>query len=67
MSVASRSRPRSRRVPACIPDRARRTAIPGFIEPCHPSERAHPPSGEEYIQEVKFDGYRVQVHRTPEA
>ncbi len=36
-------------------------ALPEFIEPqlCHPVER--PPSGEGWLHEIKFDGYRVQV------
>src|SRR5215218_6287415 len=66
MSVASRSRPRSHRVLPTIPKEARKAPIPDFIEPCHPTERNHAPAGTEYIHEVKFDGYRVQVHRTPD-
>jgi bifunctional non-homologous end joining protein LigD len=36
-------------------------AMPEFIEPqlCHSVER--PPSGEGWLHEIKFDGYRVQV------
>ena len=36
-------------------------ALPDFIEPqlCHLVER--PPSGEDWLHEIKFDGYRVQV------
>ena len=36
-------------------------AMPDFIEPqlCHSVER--PPSGEGWLHEIKFDGYRVQV------
>lgn len=66
MSVAS-LKSRSRKVPVRPRDGAGRDPIPGFIEPCHPTERTHAPLGEEYIHEVKFDGYRVQVHRTPDA
>jgi bifunctional non-homologous end joining protein LigD len=35
---------------------------PGFIEPALASPIAKVPSGERWIHEVKFDGYRVQVH-----
>src|SRR4051812_45653223 len=35
---------------------------PGFIEPCHPSERDQPPCGEAWVHEIKTDGYRAQVH-----
>ena len=36
-------------------------AMPDFIEPqlCHSVER--PPSGEGWLHEIKFDGYRVQI------
>src|SRR5215203_2449898 len=66
MSVASPRRPRSHRILPTIPKEARRAPIPGFVEPCHPTERNHAPAGTEYIHEVKFDGYRGQVHRTPD-
>jgi bifunctional non-homologous end joining protein LigD len=65
MSVASPSRLRSARVPAGIPDQPRPATIPGFIEPSHPTERQHAPEGREWIHEVKFDGHRVQVRRSP--
>ena len=41
--------------------KAAATALPEFIEPqlCHLVER--PPSGEGWLHEIKFDGYRVQV------
>src|SRR5947199_4968036 len=66
MSVASRSRVRSKSVPVRIPAGARKAPIPAFIEPCHPTEQTRAPAGAAYIHEVKFDGYRVQVHRTPD-
>ncbi|MDB5392885.1 MAG: ligase [Rhodospirillales bacterium] len=40
---------------------ARLTSFPGFIEFCHPKARAHPPSGAEWIHEIKVDGYRAQL------
>ena len=42
--------------------RAQQPWYPGFIEPCHPTERARPPSGGNWIHEIKADGYRAQVH-----
>jgi bifunctional non-homologous end joining protein LigD len=36
--------------------------IPGFIAPCLARLESSPPAGEEWIHEVKFDGYRVQAH-----
>jgi bifunctional non-homologous end joining protein LigD len=35
---------------------------PGFIEPALASKIERVPSGERWIHEIKFDGYRVQVH-----
>ena len=35
----------------------------GFIEPCLPTVRSKPPSGPEWIHEIKHDGYRMIVRR----
>ena len=35
-----------------------------FIEPCIPVLKAEPPVGPNWIHEVKFDGWRVQIHST---
>ena len=52
--------------PPCAPAEARSVAqqpsYPGFIEPCHPTERDRPPSGDNWVHEIKADGYRAQVH-----
>jgi bifunctional non-homologous end joining protein LigD len=42
--------------------RSHSAAYPGFIEPCHPVERDRPPKGDNWIHEIKADGYRAQVH-----
>jgi bifunctional non-homologous end joining protein LigD len=42
--------------------RSQASSYPGFIEPCHPTERNRPPSGGNWIHEIKADGYRAQVH-----
>ena len=34
-----------------------------FIEPCDPSPRDRPPKGAGWLHEVKFDGYRIQLHK----
>ena len=34
-----------------------------FIPPCEPTLRDHLPKGEGWLYEVKFDGYRMQVHK----
>ncbi|MEH2595077.1 ATP-dependent DNA ligase [Bradyrhizobium sp. AZCC 1577] len=36
--------------------------LPGFIEPALASSVEKVPSGSRWIHEIKFDGYRVQVH-----
>jgi bifunctional non-homologous end joining protein LigD len=40
---------------------------PGFIEPALASSIEKVPSGERWLHEIKFDGYRVQVHIVNEA
>jgi hypothetical protein len=41
--------------------------LPGFIEPALASSIGKVPSGDRWIHEIKFDGYRVQVHLANEA
>ncbi|MCS3896047.1 bifunctional non-homologous end joining protein LigD [Bradyrhizobium japonicum USDA 38] len=41
--------------------------FPGFIEPALASSVDRVSSGERWIHEIKFDGYRVQVHLADEA
>jgi bifunctional non-homologous end joining protein LigD len=36
--------------------------LPRFIEPCLAHLETMPPSGEAWVHEVKFDGYRLQAH-----
>jgi bifunctional non-homologous end joining protein LigD len=42
-----------------------RPAPSGFIEPCLPSPADRPPTGPEWIHEIKQDGYRLMVRRDP--
>ncbi|MGD9785908.1 MAG: non-homologous end-joining DNA ligase [Hyphomicrobiaceae bacterium] len=35
--------------------------MPAFVPPCLPRAVAAPPSGEEWVHEIKHDGYRVQA------
>jgi bifunctional non-homologous end joining protein LigD len=39
-----------------------KAAFPGFIPPALASKVDKPPTGERWIHEIKFDGYRVQLH-----
>jgi bifunctional non-homologous end joining protein LigD len=48
-----------RKKPAAIGTKA---PFPGFIGPALASSIEKAPSGERWIHEIKFDGYRVQVH-----
>jgi bifunctional non-homologous end joining protein LigD len=41
----------------------RRVLPAGFIEPCIPTLAAKPPSGPDWVHEIKHDGYRLQVRR----
>jgi ATP-dependent DNA ligase len=35
----------------------------GFIEPCLPSPSKVPPSGPDWIHEIKHDGFRIMARR----
>jgi bifunctional non-homologous end joining protein LigD len=48
-----------RRKPAAIGVKA---PYPGFIEPALATSIDKVPKGERWIHEIKFDGYRVQLH-----
>src|SRR5688572_246349 len=37
-------------------------AMPGFIKPQLATLKAKAPPGDQWLHEIKFDGYRVQVH-----
>jgi bifunctional non-homologous end joining protein LigD len=37
----------------------------GFIEPCLPSPADKPPSGPDWVHEIKHDGYRLMARRDP--
>lgn len=53
-----------RKKPAAIGVKA---AFPGFVEPALASSIEKVPAGERWIHEIKFDGYRVQLHLANEA
>jgi hypothetical protein len=37
----------------------------GFIEPCLPSPAERPPTGPDWVHEIKHDGYRLMARRDP--
>jgi bifunctional non-homologous end joining protein LigD len=36
----------------------------GFVAPCLPTSAGQPPSGEIWLQEIKWDGFRVIARKT---
>jgi bifunctional non-homologous end joining protein LigD len=39
-----------------------REAFPGFIEPQLAQQSTAPPEGDDWLHELKLDGYRIQIH-----
>lgn len=37
--------------------------MPRFIPPCEPVEQTSPPTGNGWSHEIKWDGYRLQLHK----
>jgi hypothetical protein len=50
--------------PSCGPPETRPFAIPGpkIPRPNNESAASKPPAGDQWIHEIKFDGYRLQIH-----
>ena len=44
-----------------------KASLPGFVEPALASSIDRVPTGSRWIHEIKFDGYRVQIHLANEA
>src|SRR5690606_21781472 len=45
-----------------LPKGAKKAGYPGFIEPALATLKPSPPAGGKWVHEIKFDGYRLQVH-----
>jgi bifunctional non-homologous end joining protein LigD len=56
---------RLRRSRAYIPGMLSRVSPSGFIEPCLPSPADKPPSGSDWVHEIKHDGYRLMARGDP--
>jgi bifunctional non-homologous end joining protein LigD len=41
---------------------SKRISIPGFIKPQLATLKSKAPTGDQWLHEIKYDGYRVQVH-----
>ena len=39
--------------------------MPGFIKPQLATLKSKAPKGDQWLHEIKYDGYRIQVHRQP--
>ncbi len=44
-----------------VVDGAKSAPFPGFVEPCNPTERNIPPSGDGWLHEIMHDGSRAQA------
>src|SRR4051794_13824550 len=65
--VARHSVLRLRKAEALYLFQVRKSPMPVlcFIEPCLPSPGDRPPSGSNWIHEIKHDGYRLMARRDP--
>ena len=43
-------------------DGSKPSAMPGFVPPQLASVRSKPPAGDNWLHEIKYDGYRLQIH-----
>jgi bifunctional non-homologous end joining protein LigD len=56
-AAARRSDAHTLEIPGAI-----RAAYPGFVDPCLAVERNAAPKGDQWLPEIKYDGYRAQGH-----
>ena len=43
-------------------DGSKPSAMPGFVPPQLASLKSKPPAGDNWLHEIKYDGYRLQIH-----
>jgi ATP-dependent DNA ligase len=41
---------------------AEKSEMPGFIKPQLANLKANAPAGDQWLHEIEFDGYRIQIH-----
>ena len=46
---------------SALPKGAVRGTLPAFVEPCLATLVAKPPEGDDWVHEIKFDGYRIEA------
>jgi DNA ligase D len=56
-AAAKRVAPKPGKAPGAV-----KAAMPSRVEPQLATAVAHPPSGDDWLHEIKFDGYRTAVH-----
>ena len=56
-TTASRNGTRKPKMPAA----ALKSTLPDFVDPCLATLVAAPPEGDDWVHEIKFDGYRIQA------
>ncbi|HEX2889438.1 DNA ligase D [Vineibacter terrae] len=62
--IAAPAQPAQPRKPVVKPAaiaKAKKAALPDWVEPCLPSPAEKAPSGAGWVHEIKYDGYRVQA------
>ena len=62
VTQAKKKRRRKTPVDAAALPKARKAAMPGFIEPTLPTATETAPAGGGWLHEIKHDGYRLQAH-----
>jgi bifunctional non-homologous end joining protein LigD len=60
LTAKDKPKPQAKKARTARPARTKK--LPDFIPPCLARLESTPPSGNEWIHEVKFDGYRLQAH-----
>jgi bifunctional non-homologous end joining protein LigD len=61
MAVSAQKRGRLARKGRELPAAARLGSLPSFIEPSLALLVEKPPTGPQWVHEIKFDGYRIQT------
>ena len=57
----TKAKPRARSLSPNGLEGAVKAPLPEFVEPCLATLVAAPPTGDEWVHEIKFDGYRIQA------
>ena len=61
-NLTARRRAAANRVSASAIEGAAKAPLPGFVEPMLATLTKSPPTGDRWLHEIKFDGYRLQAH-----